>query len=243
MVGPQKFGKGPFAGALVAAQARGPVLFDGWAEGGEVYDCADHGCGCGWAYVYEAGEPMGRPWATPLIQLTGTSDDAIETNVYGYLKPMLRYGPLADQVTVGEEFTRLPNDGKIETVTSSALSRLGNPIVFALHDETQLYTDTNKLRKVAETQRRGAAGMGGRSIETDEHLGSVRGLGCPAHLGVEAPRHLPLLAQPRPEPSLVTPDGTPYKFTSPASAARSSSSSTPAPRTSTSTASRPKRSS
>jgi hypothetical protein len=109
---------------------------------------------------------MGKPWATPLIQLTGTSDDAIDRNAYGYVKAMLRYGPLAEQVTVGEEFSRLPNDGLIETVTSSAMSRLGNPLIFALQDETGTYTDTNKLRKVAETQRRGAAGMGGRSIET-----------------------------------------------------------------------------
>jgi hypothetical protein len=32
LVGPQKYGKGPQAGALVVAQARGPVVFDGWAE-------------------------------------------------------------------------------------------------------------------------------------------------------------------------------------------------------------------
>jgi hypothetical protein len=35
-----------------------------------------------------------------------------------------------------------------------------------VQDETGLYTETNKMRKVAETQRRGAAGMGGRTLET-----------------------------------------------------------------------------
>jgi hypothetical protein len=60
----------------------------------------------------------------------------------------------------------LPNDGRIDVVTSSAQSRLGNPITFALQDETQLYTQTNKLVRVAETMRRGLAGMGGRSMET-----------------------------------------------------------------------------
>jgi hypothetical protein len=61
---------------------------------------------------------------------------------------------------------RLPNDGRIDVVTSSAQSRLGNPITFALQDETGIWTANNRMRKVAETQRRGVAGMGGRSMET-----------------------------------------------------------------------------
>jgi hypothetical protein len=212
LVGPQKYGKGPGAGALVVAQARGPVVFDGWAEGGEVYACADHGCGCGWEYVYEVGEPMARPWATPLIQLTGTSDDAIDTNAYGYVKAMLRYGPLADQVTVGEEFTRLPNDGKIETVTSSAMSRLGNPIVFALQDETGTYTDANKLRKVAETQRRGAAGMGGRTIETTNTWDPSEDSVAQRTAESQRPDIFRFWRNPDLEPSLRHADGTLYKF-------------------------------
>lgn len=212
MVGPQKYGKGPGASALVVAQARGPVVFAGWAEGDEVYDCADHGCGCGWTYEYEPGEPMGRPWATPLIQLTGTSDDAIDTNAYGYVKAMLRYGPLASQVTVGEEFTRLPNDGKIETVTSSATSRLGNPIVFALQDETGTYTDSNKLRKVAETQRRGAAGMGGRSIETTNAWDPSEDSVAQRTQESKRPDIFKFWRNPDMEPSLRHADGVLYKF-------------------------------
>lgn len=213
IVGPQKYGKGPGAGALVVAQACGPVLFDGWAEGGEVYRCADHGCACGWEYEYSPGEPMGRPWATPLIQLTGTSDDAIDRNAYGYVKSMLRYGPLASQVTVGEEFTRLPNDGMIETVTSSAMSRLGNPIIFALQDETGTYTDANKLRKVAETQRRGAAGMGGRSIElTNTWDPSEDSVAQRTHQS-KRPDIFKFWRNPDTEPSLRHADGMPYKFT------------------------------
>ena len=26
----------------------------------EAYVCADHGCACGWVYVYEPGEPMSQ---------------------------------------------------------------------------------------------------------------------------------------------------------------------------------------
>ncbi|MFE0270823.1 hypothetical protein ACFWZY_01585 [Streptomyces sp. NPDC058992] len=165
IVAPQKTGKGPWSATIVLAEASGPVVFDGWAQGGERYRCSDHGCRCGWWYRYEAGEPMGRPWPTPLIQLTATSEDQVD-NVYKPLQSMVKQGWLSDFMRVGEEFTRVRDDGQIDTVTSSALSRLGNPIIFALQDETGLYTTANKLRRVAETQRRGAAGMGGRSMET-----------------------------------------------------------------------------
>lgn len=164
-VAPQKTGKGPWSATIIAAEAVGPVLFAGWAEGGEAFDCRDWGCSCGWGYEYEPGEPMGSPWPTPLIQLLATSESQTD-NVYRPLQSMIRGGPLGERMRVGEMFTRLPNDGRIDVVTSSATSRLGNPITFALHDETGTYTKQNKMIKVAETMRRGLAGMGGRSVET-----------------------------------------------------------------------------
>ncbi len=165
VVAPQKTGKGPWSATIVAAEALGPVLFAGWASGGEVFDCRAYGCGCGFVYVYEPGEPMGQPWPTPLAQLLATSEDQV-ANVYRPLQSMAKNGPLAERMRVGEEFIRLPNDGRIDVVTSSAKARLGNPITFALQDETGLYTRSNKLVGIAQTMRRGAAGMGGRSIET-----------------------------------------------------------------------------
>jgi hypothetical protein len=51
-------------------------------------------------------------------------------------------------------------------VTSSARSRVGNPISDFLHDESGLYTKQNGMTDVADAQRRGAAGMGGRGKET-----------------------------------------------------------------------------
>lgn len=165
IIAPQKTGKGPWSASIVAAEGVGPVVFCGWAQGGEVYRCAEHGCHCGWTYVYEPGEPMGTPWPTPLIQLLATSVDQVD-NVYRPLQAMIQAGPLADLMRIGEEFIRLPGGGRIDAVTSSALARLGNPITFAMQDETGLYTKLNKMRRVAETQRRGLAGMGGRSMET-----------------------------------------------------------------------------
>lgn len=165
VVAPQKTGKGPWTATLASAEAVGPVLFSGWAGDDDGYVCADHGCGCGWEYPYDPGEPMGMPWPTPLIQLLATSEDQVD-NVYRPLQAMAKGGPLADQMLVREGFIRLPNDGRIDVVTSSALSRLGNPITAYFQDETQLYTAQNKMIRVAETMRRGAAGMGGRGVET-----------------------------------------------------------------------------
>lgn len=165
IVAPQKTGKGPQSAAWICAEAVGPVVFMGFARGGEEYRCSDNGCSCGWVYTYRAGEPMGTRWPTPLIQILATSEDQTD-NIYRPLQAMARYGWLAEQMRVGEGFIRLPNDGRIDPVTSKAQSKLGNPITFAMQDESGLYTKTNGLVKVAQTQRRGAAGMGGRSIET-----------------------------------------------------------------------------
>lgn len=47
LVRSQKWGESPLIGAFACVEGVGPVLFDGWAQGGEVYDCRDFGCGCG----------------------------------------------------------------------------------------------------------------------------------------------------------------------------------------------------
>lgn len=165
VVAPQKTGKGPWTAGIVLLEAVGPAVFDGWAAGGEVYRCKDWGCGCGWVYEYEPGDPMGRPWPTPLIQITAFSVEQTD-NVYRPLQSMIRNGPLADVLKVGEEFVRIGTDGRIDVVTSSAQSRLGNPVTFVLQDEAGIWTPMNRMDKVADTQRRGLAGMGGRAMET-----------------------------------------------------------------------------
>ncbi|MFC4006629.1 LAGLIDADG family homing endonuclease [Nonomuraea purpurea] len=159
-------GKGPFTAAIVCTEGVGPALFAGWAERGDVYDCRNFGCGCGWLYEYKLGEPLGMPWPTPLIQLTATSEEQVG-NVFDALRPMIEYGPLADLIPkTGEEFVRLPGGGRIDVVTASAMSRLGQRVTFCAQDETGIWTVTNKMIRVAETQRRGLAGMGGRAWET-----------------------------------------------------------------------------
>jgi len=165
VIAPQKVGKGPWSATGCALEGAGPALFRGWAGKGDGYACSDHGCGCGWEYAYELGEPMGMRWPTPLIQITATSE-AQTDNIYRPLQDMIRLGPLGDMMRVGEGFIRIGAEGRIDVVTANAQSRLGNPVTYVPQDETGIYTDSNGMRKVAETQRRGLAGMGGRAQET-----------------------------------------------------------------------------
>jgi hypothetical protein len=171
VIAPQKTGKGPWSAAQVAFEAAGPSVFAGWAEGGEVYACADNGCDCGWEYAYEAGDAMGMRHPSPLIQITATSEDQAD-NIYRPLRAMIKLGPLKNMLAVREGFIRIlgmsgdDDLDRIDVVTASANSRLGNPISDAEQDEVGLYTKTNRMIAVAETQRRGAAGMGGRTHAT-----------------------------------------------------------------------------
>ncbi|WP_434080844.1 hypothetical protein [Sanguibacter sp. Z1732] len=142
VVGPQKTGKSPWGASITAFEAVGPCIFAGWAEGGEVYRCEDHGCSCGWSYVYEPGEPMGIPRPMSTIQLLATAEDQTD-NVYRPLQEMIRRGPLSEQMKVREGFIRTPNNGRIDPITSAPNSKLGNPIHFALADESGLYGGEN----------------------------------------------------------------------------------------------------
>lgn len=145
LVRPQKWGKGPLTGALICAEAVGPVLFDGWDA---------------------AGEPIGRPWPTPWIQVAASSEDQT-ANVYRALLPMIQQGPLDDLIPdTGLSRINLAGGGFIEPVTAEGRSRLGQRITFAVHDEPHSWLKHNGGWQLADTQRRNLAGMGGRSVAT-----------------------------------------------------------------------------
>lgn len=166
LVRSQKWGKAPFSAARLAAQAEGPVLFAGWAQGGESWDCADHGCRCGWEYVYEPGEPMGLPWATPHLQVAATSDDQTD-NIWRALKPMIERGPLASVIVdTGLDRMNLRGGGIIEKVSNNATTRLGARIVYVEIDQPESMTATNGGEKLVDTLLRNVAGMGGRWAAT-----------------------------------------------------------------------------
>lgn len=145
LVRPQKWGKGPFSSAVICAEAYGPVLFSHWGDDGD---------------------PVGRPWATPHIQVTAVSEDQTD-NVWRALQPMIELGNLAADIPdTGLTRINLPGGGLIEPVTASARSRLGQRITFAVQDETHSWLKSNGGWALADNQRRNLAGMGGRSIET-----------------------------------------------------------------------------
>ena len=142
---PQKWGKGPFSAGVVCAEAEGPALFDGWDANGE---------------------PVGRPWPTPVIQVTAVSDDQTR-NVWSALVPMIELGSLRAEIPdTGETRINLVGGGDIRPTTSAHRSRLGQRITFAVQDQTESYLRSNHGRTLADNQRRNLAGTGGRFLET-----------------------------------------------------------------------------
>ena len=164
VVGPQKCGKSPWGAGMLLAEGVGPVLFAGWARGGEEYRCEDHGCGCGWSYTYAAGEAMGTPRRKSLLGMLAFAETQTN-NVYEPLQTMIHSGPLSEFVQVREGFIRLPNRGKIVPLSSAAKSKLGQPLTGGLADESGLYTAQNKVLDTWQTMRRGIAAMQGRTFE------------------------------------------------------------------------------
>lgn len=164
IVGPQKSGKSPWGAGWILGEGVGPSLFAGWATGGEVYRCSDHGCSCGWTYEYEPGEAMGEPRRKSLLGMLAFAESQTN-NVYEPLQTMIRNGPLSEFVHVREGFIRLPNWGKIIPLSRSAKSKLGQPLTGALGDESGLYTEENKVLDTWQTMRRGIAAMQGRTVE------------------------------------------------------------------------------
>jgi hypothetical protein len=139
----QKWGKGPFAAAVICAEAAGPVR-----------------------PVLADGEWTGQPWATPWIQITAVSEDQAG-NTWRALLPMIQLSSLEHEIPdTGETRINLPNGGRIEPVTASARSRLGQRVTFVVQDETHSWFKSNGGHDLADNQRRNLAGMGGRFMET-----------------------------------------------------------------------------
>lgn len=141
----QKWGKDPFAAAMIAAEAQGPTRFDGWNA---------------------AGEPVGAPYPSPLIVCLGTSEEQTD-NTWRPLLAMIRGGSLIDLpgMDVGQTRIVLPSGGKIEPATTSAKARLGAPMTFVTITESHLFTLQGGYRKVAGAVKRNVAGMDGRWLE------------------------------------------------------------------------------
>ena len=142
---PQKWGKDPFAAAIVCAQALGDVRFDGWDANGE---------------------PVGKPVATPWIQCAGNAEEQCD-NTWRPILAMLRNGPLCATpgLDVGDTRINLPTGGRIEPVTASARARQGARVTFVTLTESHLMTEASGGVRLARTLKRNVAGMDGRWME------------------------------------------------------------------------------
>jgi len=215
VIAPQKMGKGPWTAARACLAAVGPSEFGGWAVEGDAYRCEDNGCACGWVFPYQPGEPMGRRHPSPLIQIVATSDEQV-ANIWRPLTSMINLGPLKELLLPRGEFIRIVGESgdkdmdRIDRVTASAQSRLGAPLSEAFFDETGLYTRSNKLVDVWDTMRRGAAGMGGRSVETTNAFDPAEN--SAAQMTQESHAEDIFRYWRDPDKALRRDDGTPFSF-------------------------------
>lgn len=143
------WGRSPLAAFLAAVEALGPVRF-------ERFD--------------EHGVPVGRPWCDErrvLVQIAAVSESQTR-NCWSVLQDALVDGPAGalPGVTVGATRIDLPDRGRIEFLTSSALSREGARPLFVVLDQTESWTRRNGGVKLAATLRRNLGKVDGSSIET-----------------------------------------------------------------------------
>lgn len=141
------WGKSPLLAAVAIAELCGPVRFGGWDE---------------------AGEPIGVPVPTPWIQIAATAEDQTE-NTWVPLLAMLADSPIVDRFDLDVGLTRIVRrgaPGRIEFVTARAGTREGQPITFALLDESHLWDRSNGGTKLAATLRRNIGKTNSLSVET-----------------------------------------------------------------------------
>jgi hypothetical protein len=147
---PKGMNKSGYAAWIACFEALGPCRFDGWAEGGEVFEWLD------FRHVYEPGEPMGRRVTYPYLRILATEEDQAG-NVYDAVYENLRNGPLREafrrQDDVGLTRVFLPGGGELVPCTSGSASKDGGRESWVSFDETHLYI-TPELRRMYATVRR-----------------------------------------------------------------------------------------
>lgn len=144
---PKGSGKSPEGAWCGYAELVGPVTFAGWS--------AD-------------GQPIGAPWPDPWVQFAAVSVDQTD-NVMVWLFDTLAGRPdVCAERGIDLGRTRLyliGRPGRLEPVTAAAGSREGQPIKFAVLDQTESWMAENGGVALAATLRRNAGKMGGWSLE------------------------------------------------------------------------------
>ena len=147
---PKGSDKSGHAARLGLFEAMGPCRFDGWAKGGEVYEYL------GFRYVYEKGEPMGRPITHPFLRLMATEEKQVG-QVYDEFVYSLQNGPLrmafgrGDDIGLGRVI--LPDGGEVRPDTASSAAKDGGLESFAVFDEAHLYYKPELIRMFETVNR------------------------------------------------------------------------------------------
>lgn len=141
--------KSGHAARTVLFEALGPARFAGWAKGGEIFRWRDY------EYVYEPGEPMGRPVTSPFIRCLAT-EETQAGNTYDSVYFNLTEGPLAEGLAsnvAGLTRVLLPGGGEIRPSTASDAAKDGGRETFVVVDESHLMV-LPSLRRMYATVRR-----------------------------------------------------------------------------------------
>ncbi len=145
---PRGWGKSPFVGAVMIAEAMFEVVPDGWDA---------------------AGQPVAKPWSrvrTPYVAIAAVTEEQTK-NTWEPILEMLRNGSAPDEFGCDplDSFVALER-GRIQPITASPLSIKGFKAVAASLDQTETWLKSNSGVKLAQTLRNNATKLGGVTIET-----------------------------------------------------------------------------
>lgn len=145
---PRGWGKSPFVAAIMAVEALGPVVFDGWDA---------------------SGQPVGKPWSeirTPHVQVAAVSEQQTR-NTFDALLEMMD-GPVIDNYPGVEPLGSVINlpVGRIQAVTSSSRTIKGARAVFVAMDQTEEWVASNGGHALREAIDSNVQKRGGSYIET-----------------------------------------------------------------------------
>lgn len=148
VVKPRGWGKSPFVGAVMIAEAMFEVVPDGWD--------AD-------------GQPVAKPWSrvrTPYVAIAAVTEEQTK-NTWEPILEMLRNGSAPDELGCDpmDTFVALPR-GRMQPITASATSIKGFKAVAASLDQTETWLKSNGGVRLAQTLRNNATKLGGITVET-----------------------------------------------------------------------------
>lgn len=132
---PKGCAKSEVAALIVLFEALGPCRFDGWAQGGEVYEDE---WGLGFRHVYAPGEPLGKRLKNPFIRTVATEADQaglVYDTVYLNLTEGPLKGAMPNRDSAGLGRIVIPGGGEIVPSTSSAASKDGGKDTLVIFDE------------------------------------------------------------------------------------------------------------